>query len=102
MKVVKLSKWSNPSSISKKLRICLAEKDSSWVELKGYLDAKSMTKIKRFKRYYESEFNKFTFIISKYSTDGKNFAAELEIPRVIFYEDIRSFYSDKISIWEGK
>ena len=78
------------------------QKDSSWVELKGYLDAKSMTKIKRFKRYYESEFNKLTFIISKYSTDGKNFAAELEIPRVIFYEDIRSFYSDKISIWEGK
>ena len=78
------------------------QKDSSWVELKGYLDTKSMTKIKRFKRYYESEFNKLTFIISKYSTDGKNFAAELEIPRVIFYEDIRSFYSDKISIWEGK
>jgi len=78
------------------------QKDSSWVELKGYLDAKSMTKIKRFKRYYESEFNKLTFIISKYSTDGKNFAAELEIPRVIFYEDIRSFYSDKILIWEGK
>ena len=51
---------------------------------------------------HNSLFNKLTFIISKYSTDGKNFAAELEIPRVIFYEDIRSFYSDKISIWEGK
>lgn len=61
-----------------------------------------MTKIKRFKRYYESEFNKLTFIISKYSTDGKIFAAELEIPQVIYYEDIRNFYSDKISIWEGK
>jgi hypothetical protein len=61
-----------------------------------------MTKIKRFKRYYESEFNKLTFIISKYSTEGKNFAAELEIPQVIYYEDIRNFYSDKIPIWEGK
>lgn len=61
-----------------------------------------MTKIKRFKRYYESEFDKLTFIISKYSTDGKTFAAELEIPQVIFYEDIRNFYSDKILIWEGK
>jgi len=76
--------------------------DSSWVEIKGYLDAKSMTKLKRFKRYYESEFNKLTFIISKYSTEGKAFAAELEIPQVIYYEDIRNFYSDKISIWEGK
>lgn len=76
--------------------------DSSWVEIKGYLDAKSMTKLKRFKRYYRSEFDKLTFIISKYSTEGKNFSMELEIPRVIFYEDIRNYYSDKILIWEGK
>ena len=61
-----------------------------------------MTKIRRFKRYYESEFEKLTFIISKYSTEGKNFAAELEIPQVIFYEDIRNFYSEKIKNWEGK
>lgn len=77
-------------------------KDSSWIEVKGYLDTKSMTKIRRFKRYYESEFEKLTFIISKYSTEGKNFASELEIPRVIFYEDIRNFYSEKIKNWEGK
>lgn len=76
--------------------------NSSWVEIKGYLDAKSMTKIKRFKRYYESEFEKLTFIISKYSTDGKDFAAELEIPQVIYYEDIRNSYSSKLPIWEGK
>ena len=76
--------------------------DSSWVEIKGYLDAKSMTKLKRFKRYYRSEFDKLTFIISKYSTEGKNFSMELEILRVIFYEDIRNYYSDKILIWEGK
>ena len=76
--------------------------DSSWVEIKGYLDAKSMTKLKRFKRYYRSEFDKLTFIISKYSTEGKNFSMELEIPRVISYEDIRNYYSDKILIWEGK
>ncbi len=78
------------------------KKNSSWVEIKGYLDAKSMTKIKRFKRYYESEFNTLTFIISKYSTEGKLFAETIGIPQIIFYEDIRSFYSDKISIWEGK
>jgi hypothetical protein len=72
------------------------------VELKGYLDEKSKIKLKRFKRYYEEDFNKLVFIISKYSNDGKRFAAEIEIPRVIYYEDIRSFYADKIPNWEGK
>jgi hypothetical protein len=27
---------------------------------------------------------------------------ELEIPQVIFYEDIRKIYSNKIINWEGK
>jgi len=61
-----------------------------------------MTKIRRFKRYYESEFDKLTFIISKYSSEGKDFALDVGIESVIFYEDIRSSYSHKLSIWEGK
>lgn len=77
-------------------------KDRSWVEIKGYLDDKSKIKLKRFKRYYPKEFAKLTFVISKYSTDGKNFAKELEIPNIIFYEDIRSVYADKLYYWEGK
>ena len=77
-------------------------KTGEWVELKGYLDDKSKIKLKRFKRYYEEDFNKLIFIISKYSTDAKKFAAEIGIKRVIYYEDIRNFYADKIFFWEGK
>lgn len=77
-------------------------KNAEWVELKGYLDEKSKIKLKRFKRYYEDDFNKLTFIISKYSTAAKKFAAEIEIPNVVYYEDIKSFYADKIPYWEGK
>jgi hypothetical protein len=73
-----------------------------WFEVKGYLDDKSKIKIKRFKKYYPEEFNKLTFVISKYSSDAIKFAEELGIPHVIFYEDIRSAYMDKLSIWEGK
>jgi hypothetical protein len=72
-----------------------------WVEIKGYLDDKSKIKIKRFKRYYPEEFKKLTFIISRYSNEAKNFAKELEIPIVIFYEDIKDYYIDKIPYWEG-
>jgi hypothetical protein len=78
------------------------DKFSEWVEIKGYLDEKSKIKLKRFKRYYEEDFNKLTFIISKYSREAKSFAAEIEIPTIIFYEDIRTFYADKIPYWEGK
>lgn len=73
-----------------------------WVEIKGYLDDKSKIKIKRFKRYYPAEFEKMTFICSRYSTDAKNFAQELEIQSVLFYEDIRDCYMAKIPNWEGK
>ena len=75
---------------------------SEWVELKGYLDEKSKIKLKRFKRYYEDDFKRLTFIISKYSNAAKNFAAELEIPKVVFYEDIKNAYADKLPYWEGK
>lgn len=77
-------------------------KTSEWVEIKGYLDDKSKIKLKRFKRYYEDDFNRLTFIISKYSNSAKKFAEELEIPRVIFYEDIRTSYAGEIYYWEGK
>jgi hypothetical protein len=72
-----------------------------WIELKGYLDDKSKIKLKRFKRYYPEEFEKMTMIISKYSSDAKRFVQELEVPVVIFYEDIKNYYMDKIPNWEG-
>jgi len=78
------------------------EKSAEWVELKGYLDDKSKIKLKRFKRYYAEEFSKLTFIISRYSGEAKRFASEIEIPNVVYYEDIRNFYADKIPYWEGK
>lgn len=78
------------------------ERDRSWVEIKGYLDDKSKIKLKRFKRYYPKEFEKLTFICSKYSSEAKRFCEEIEMPHVIYYEDIRGIYADKIFYWEGK
>jgi hypothetical protein len=36
-------------------RIIAHDKTHYWVEVKGYFDAKSLTKIKRFKKYYPEE-----------------------------------------------
>lgn len=77
-------------------------RDKEWVEVKGYLDDKSKIKLKRFKRYYPDEFGNLTCVISKYNNDAKNFMADLGVPRVVFYEDIRDSYSDYIINWEGR
>lgn len=73
-----------------------------WVEIKGYLDDKSKLKIKRFKKYYPEEFSRLIFVISKYSSDAISFAQEMEIKVVVYYEDIRLTFMNKIKIWEGK
>jgi len=75
---------------------------NEWVELKGYLDDKSKTKLKRFKRYFPNEFDNLTCVISKYSTDAKAFMNDLEVPNIIFYEDIRDSYCEYLINWEGK
>lgn len=72
-----------------------------WIEVKGWLDAKSKTKIKRFKRYYPDEFSRFVMVISKYSKDGLALCEELEVPHVIYYQDL-SAYKSRIAMWEGK
>jgi hypothetical protein len=77
-------------------------RNSEWIEVKGYLDDKSKIKLKRFKRYYPDEFSTLTCIISRYSKDAIAFMSNLEVPRIIFYEDIRDKYSEYLIHWEGK
>jgi len=77
-------------------------RDQQWVEIKGYLDDKSKIKLKRFKRYYPDEFERLTCLIGKYSSQAKSFMEALEVPRIIFYEDMRNEYKEYILNWEGK
>jgi hypothetical protein len=80
----------------------LLKKNDEWIEIKGYLDDKSKIKLRRFKRYYPEEFSKLTCVISKYSRNAKDFMEEIGVEKVIYYEDIRDFYSKYIINWEGK
>lgn len=76
--------------------------NSDWIEVKGYLDDKSKIKLKRFKRYYPDEFSRLTCVIGKYSKAAREFMAEIEVPAVVYYEDIRDEYAEYIINWEGK
>lgn len=75
-------------------------KTDEFVELKGYLDSNSAVKLHRFKTHYPDEFSRFTIIISKHSKKNITFCTNLGIPRILFYEDLRTLYKDSITSWE--
>lgn len=77
-------------------------KTQEWIEVKGWLDKRSMTKLKRFKRYYPEEFSKLTMIIGRSAKEAEAFCEELEVPHVVFYQDIRDAFKDRIENWEGR
>jgi len=62
--------------------------EDRWVEVKGFMDPKSKTKLKRFKKYYPDEFKKLTIIIRDPWSEGKssvetmNFLDKLGVPRL--------------------
>lgn len=77
-------------------------KTKEYVELKGWLDPKSATKLTRFKKYYPREFADMTFVISKYSKAAKELHEKLEFKDLVFYEDLDKIYSPLIPNWEKK
>lgn len=71
------------------------------LEIKGFLSTQSKTKLKRFALYFPDDFEKLTMIISKYNKAAHEFCNEINVPRVLHYEEIRRLYKDKITNWEG-
>lgn len=72
-----------------------------WIEVKGYFDAKSRVKIKRFKKYYPEEFARLTLIIGN-SAASQAVCEELEVPTVVLYPNISKAYRETIMNWEGR
>ena len=56
-------------SFTPDFKITLSDGRHYWVEVKGYMDAKSQTKIKRFKKYYPKE--EIHIVDSKYFSKSK-------------------------------
>jgi hypothetical protein len=72
-----------------------------WIEIKGYFDNDSRIKLKRFKKHYPGAWEAFTMIISKSSKKAINICIELEVPNILFYQDIAKAFKDRIEGWEG-
>lgn len=68
-----------------------------WIEMKGWFDEKSITKLNRFKKYYPNEFVKLALITQSKKTE--RIALKMGIPYVR-YEDIRKQFANMIPEWE--
>jgi len=71
-----------------------------WIEIKGYFDDKSQTKIKRFKKYHKSAFDKLTMVIRSLTHKNAHLARDMDVPNLESYEKIRDNFGPMCDNWE--
>ena len=74
--------------------------ECGWVEIKGYMDARSRSKLRRYKANYPEEAAKTIIVIyTKYRKKDIEFCKKLGY-RYIFYDALTKEYESQISTWE--
>lgn len=76
-------------------------KTDEFIEIKGLLDARGRSKLRKFKKFYPEEFSKLTVIISKSNKANKFFFTKLGVTSIIYYEHLVKLFANKIIMWEG-
>ena len=71
-----------------------------WVEVKGWLDSKSKSKLKKFKKYYPEEFNKLKMVIRKIRSEDAQWLFNLGIEKFDLYDNLVKQFRDTIPNWE--
>lgn len=71
-----------------------------WIEIKGYLDPKGKTAIRRFKRFYPAEFKKLRAIVGRPGTSADKFFKEMGVPVTAYMSDLVKTYKNKLKNWE--
>lgn len=72
----------------------------TYLEVKGYLDGRGRTAIRRFKRFYPEEFEKLKAIVGSPNTQADKFFKELGVPIYAYMRDLNKQYKDKLEHWE--
>jgi hypothetical protein len=71
-----------------------------WIEVKGYMDARSRNKLRRYKKCWPEDAAKTTVIIyTKYKKKDIEFCEKLGY-KYLFYDELTKKYSDLIPEWE--
>lgn len=71
-----------------------------WVEVKGWLDAKSKSKLLKFKKYYPEYFKKLRLVVNKLQGSEQTWAFKNGLCHVELYTNIVKQFSHKIQNWE--
>ncbi len=74
--------------------------DGTWIEVKGFIDGKSKTQIRRFKKHYPEEFAKLQAVVGSPNTAAAKFFKEMGIPILAYYNDLNKTCKKTIPYWE--
>lgn len=73
---------------------------NEWVEIKGMLDGRSKTMIRRFKKHYPEEFAKLKAVVGSDKTKSYEFFKEMDVPIYCLYNDLNKTCKKSIPFWE--
>jgi hypothetical protein len=71
-----------------------------WIEIKGFLDGRSKTAIRRFKKYYPEHFAKLRAIVGSSNTKAAEFFKEMGVPIYGYYNELKKEFRKTIPGWE--
>lgn len=75
----------------------LPEEDR-WIEVKGWMDDKSFTRLRRFKKFFPEEFKKLTVVTESGESERK--ARKIGVRHIERFDEIRKKFSLIIPNWE--
>lgn len=71
-----------------------------WIEVKGYLEPRGRTALRRFKRFYPGEFKKLRAIVGRPGTTADKFFKEIGVPIMAYYNELEKEFKHTIEHWE--
>jgi hypothetical protein len=74
--------------------------DGTWIEVKGFMDGRSKTQIRRFKKHYPEEFKKLRVVVGSDNTAAAKFFKEMGVPVWQLYNSLNKKYRHEIQSWE--
>ncbi len=74
--------------------------DGTWIEVKGMLDGRDKTRVRRFKKHYPEEFKKLVAVVGSPSTSAAKFFVSMGVPILAHYNQLNKACKDTIPNWE--
>jgi hypothetical protein len=71
-----------------------------YIEVKGYLDGRGRTAIRRFKKYYPEKFKKLRAVVGSPGSKADEFFKELGVPIYAYMNALNKEFKSKLPNWE--